>query len=440
MNITRLIWALCCFSACFSTPAMALEACGDEYPMSIFDVRNGVLDINIDFIGVGQFDIQLQANAEVTALSLSRADALSGTNNEIHGFLSGTTLSVPCLYGEGLGVFNVELQLEEDPEIRLLLTSAVPVPNAVAGEGSVADSVEVHLTNPLIKAGTSAVAYAIAKNSNDQIILGKTPEWDVSEQSKATVSADGTLTGVEHGKTNLIATIDHVDGGAQASIYEDGFVTTVGAQFMLDGQPFYLAGANGQQHLAVYSHYGLEYAIENAEHFGVNALRVWGSSNAGSVRDDSVETLGVEIDIDDEDITGEYPYHRPIYQYWDTDTQQVVYNEQDNGLPFLDRYIYLAKQAGIKIVFNLEDNWEWYWGGINQYVIWYGGTRHGDFFVNEQMKEAYRNWVSYLLNRVNTYTGVAYKDEPTIMSWDILNEAGCYHDGQSDAILGSVSV
>lgn len=37
-------------------------------------------------------------------------------------------------------------------------------------------------------------------------------------------------------------------------------------------------------------------------------------------------------------------------------------------------------------------------------------------------KELYKQHISTIVNRVNTITGVAYRDDPTIMGWDVLNE------------------
>ncbi|MFH9299002.1 hypothetical protein [Streptomyces sp. NPDC017520] len=35
---------------------------------------------------------------------------------------------------------------------------------------------------------------------------------------------------------------------------------------------------------------------------------------------------------------------------------------------------------------------------------------------------SYKNYVSYALNRTNHYSGVKYKDDPTIFAWDLMNE------------------
>ena len=39
-----------------------------------------------------------------------------------------------------------------------------------------------------------------------------------------------------------------------------------------------------------------------------------------------------------------------------------------------------------------------------------------------QIKQWYQDWVAHLLNRTNTITGIKYKDDPTIMSWELGNE------------------
>ena len=42
------------------------------------------------------------------------------------------------------------------------------------------------------------------------------------------------------------------------------------------------------------------------------------------------------------------------------------------------------------------------------------------FYTDGRVKQAYKNYVHMLLTRTNTYTGVQYKDDPTIFSIELM--------------------
>ncbi|CAL4885523.1 unnamed protein product [Urochloa decumbens] len=107
-----------------------------------------------------------------------------------------------------------------------------------------------------------------------------------------------------------------------------------------------------------------------------------------------------------------------------------VYNEE--VFRGLDYVIAEAKKRGVHLILSLVNNWEGY-GGKKQYVQWARDQGHSlnsddDFFTNSVTKGFYKNHVKAVLTRVNKLTGVAYKDDPTIFAWELMNEPRCQSD------------
>ncbi|CAN0885061.1 Mannan endo-1,4-beta-mannosidase 1 [Linum grandiflorum] len=98
-----------------------------------------------------------------------------------------------------------------------------------------------------------------------------------------------------------------------------------------------------------------------------------------------------------------------------------VYDEKVfKGLDFV------ISEAGKFAILGLVNNFKDL-GGPRQYVAW--AKEHGqvisdedNFYTNPVIKGYYKNHVKVVLTRVNTVTGVAYKDDPTIFAWELMNE------------------
>ncbi len=57
-----------------------------------------------------------------------------------------------------------------------------------------------------------------------------------------------------------------------------------------------------------------------------------------------------------------------------------------------------------------------------------------NFYTNAACKQLYKNYIKYFLNRKNTITGRAYKDDPTILMWELANEPRCESDPSGDTL------
>jgi mannan endo-1,4-beta-mannosidase len=119
------------------------------------------------------------------------------------------------------------------------------------------------------------------------------------------------------------------------------------------------------------------------------------------------------------------------------------------GLDYL-----LAEMArrDMKAVLYLNNFWQWS-GGMSQYVAWATGgsvSEHdpdltGDwngfmqnsarFYAIPEAQAWYRDAIGTVIGRTNTVSGVAYADDPTVMSWQLANEPrpGSDEDGRPNA-------
>ncbi|MDO4157220.1 MAG: cellulase family glycosylhydrolase, partial [Oscillospiraceae bacterium] len=232
------------------------------------------------------------------------------------------------------------------------------------------------------------------------------------------------------GMTMVISSLAITGTSSHAQAAErTGFVTSDGTQFLLDGSTFYYAGTNNY-YLNFKPQYDVDQVIEDAAEMGLKVIRTWGNLDVG-VKTDQVSTDGYPVFTDSIDGSGEK--EGIYYQYFDADLGKPVVNEGKDGLQKLDYVIYKAEQEGIRLLITFTNNWEAF-GGMGQYVKWAKLTGenvsgHDDFYTNETIKAWYKNYIETMLNHENVYTGIKYKDDPTIFSWELANEPRCESDG-----------
>lgn len=174
-----------------------------------------------------------------------------------------------------------------------------------------------------------------------------------------------------------------------------GFVRTSGLRFVLDGKPFFANGFNAYWLMLLGSDPSqrsrVTAAFQGASAHSLTLARTWAFSDGGS----------------------------KALQY-----SPGVYNEQMfRGLDFV---ISEARRYGIKLILSLVNNYQSF-GGKKQYVDWARSqgqwlASDDDFFTNPVVRGMYKNHVKTVLTRRNTFTGIAYKDDPTIFAWELMNE------------------
>ncbi|XP_010926118.1 mannan endo-1,4-beta-mannosidase 1 [Elaeis guineensis] len=188
---------------------------------------------------------------------------------------------------------------------------------------------------------------------------------------------------------------------------QGGFIRTSGLHFVLNGSPFFANGFNAYWLTCVASDPSQRYKISNAfmeaSSRGLSVARTWAFNDGGST----------------------------ALQY-----SPGSYNEQMfKGLDFV---VSEAGKYNIRLILSLVNNYDSF-GGKKQYVQWARNQGQNiasddEFFTNPVVKGFYKNHVQTVLTRVNTITGVAYKNDPTIFAWELMNEPRCQSDPSGSTI------
>ncbi len=182
----------------------------------------------------------------------------------------------------------------------------------------------------------------------------------------------------------------------------DSFVQVNNSNFVLDGNVMRFAGTNAY-YLPNYEKLNpavVDRAMNIFQDTGITVIRMWGfydGYDCGYSQHDSSENV--------------------------IQTSPGVYSE--SALVDLDNVIAKGKERGIGFIIPFVNYWDEL-GGICQYNTWAGAsnpsTNMAFFLSNSDTQQWFKDYIDMLLNRVNTVTGIAYKDEPAIVAWQIMNE------------------
>ena len=208
----------------------------------------------------------------------------------------------------------------------------------------------------------------------------------------------------------LLASISCVDA--------QSFVSVKGSQLLKERKPFYFVGTNYW--------YGSLVASDPNKSRGIDRVR----RDLDFLKKNGITNLRLMGGAEGTGLLNGVPRVGPSFQ-----TDQGVFIE--SALDGLDIVLDEMAKRDMRAVIFVSNNWEWS-GGFQQYLIWNNAiskewlTNKPDwdtlrdlvakFYDCALCKYSYARQAARLVRRVNTINGKRYREDPTIMAWQIANE------------------
>jgi mannan endo-1,4-beta-mannosidase len=204
---------------------------------------------------------------------------------------------------------------------------------------------------------------------------------------------------------------------ASASAHATSFVRTSGTRFTIDGREFFVAGVNNH-YLTFGSQAEVLRVLDAAAAMGANTIRTFLQPVIGSPDGGTSTIWDAQSTADASDLGTKGAY----MIYWDRKRGEMAFNDGPDGMGKVDFLIAEAAKRHLKLVIAFLDFWP-YTGGAQQMRAWYGSSDEATFFFRDpRTRRDYERWVEHVVRRINPLTGLAYRDDPTIMAWELMNE------------------
>lgn len=185
------------------------------------------------------------------------------------------------------------------------------------------------------------------------------------------------------------------------------FVQRNGTQFVVDGKPFYVNGWNSYwlmaQGVDFTTRSAVKTVLQRGAEMGLSVCRTWAFY-------DGVDGLQPEPGHYSEDV-----------------------------FRALDYTIVEARRHGVRLLLSLVNNLPAF-GGKGQYVEWARdagadvGSSNDSFYTDPTVRGYYKHYMKAIMTRVNSISGISYRDEPTIFAWELINEPRCPSDLSGDIL------
>lgn len=205
-----------------------------------------------------------------------------------------------------------------------------------------------------------------------------------------------------------------------------GFVTVKDTGFEIDGKPYHYLGTNFWYGLNLGSKGAggdrerLIRELDRLKALGVTNLRIMGGSEGPDTE----------------------PYRMvPALQIKPGEYNQDVLE----GLDFL---LTEMKKRDMYAIVCLNNFWNWS-GGMAQYLVWAGAVDSipyppphpggkwdgyqefvSDFYTNQKAVDLFNKHIEFITNRKNSISNIDYKNDPTIMAWELANEPRGINKGE----------